>query len=142
MHELEILVRQLKTKLDLIAIPEQQGRAGGKQFQRRGMIPRQANDDKCYNCGKKGHFARFCYAKRNSRRSVNNILEGVDEDISQSDVPSMGTNEDSESEVVTTVDVAYNTKRHTRKYLDRNRPRQERCISSWNQYIQGQLDRR
>ena len=148
-HELEILVRQLKGKLDFISKErQQQGRASGerfhrgKQFQyhRREVTTREMNDGKCFNCGKRGHIARFCYAKGN-RRSVNNILEDIDDEVSScspSDSSPPVMNDESESEVVTAVDVANVEKRHTKKYMSRNHSRPEKNISAWTQYIQGQ----
>ena len=145
-QELEVLVRQLKGKIDFLTRQGQQGcdrqlqHGRDIQFQKRERITFQKNGGACFNCGKMGHLARFCYAKGN-RRFVNNILEEVDDDMSgcqSSDCPPSETNDDPEEGTVTAVDMTYGKNQHSKKYLNRIHGRTDKRIAAWNQYVQGQ----
>ena len=128
-RSLESVVRQLKEKLDALLRNKNYPNRQGKKFVQR-------NDGACYNCGKKGHIAKFCYSRR--QRVVNNIAEEDSQDYAASSSSQSDHGDDIEDDV-TAVEVTHGRTKNTKKF---ERKRVGRCtdrsIVAWTQYVEGQ----
>ena len=133
---LEDLVKQLSEKL--MSFNRMQKPIQRTQYQ---SNAKRKFEGYCHECGKKGHIARFCYAKRN--RMINNIMEDTEgeEEINMSDSISITSANDSskenEQELVNTVEEMVLVKEKSRKSRTTFN-KDDKQVLSWAQYVQGQ----